>query len=121
MRKAFKKIFILIIISGIGYLVLRIYQLFKGLIELDKTLPQYLGNIIGEVPIVSIVAVFNKITITVKFNKDVIKKNKGLENIVSDYVTDFYPIFKADNVKVLIEELKEEKKKKEKPAPKEKK
>jgi len=108
MRKTFKKFVTLLIISGIGYLGLKIYQLFKGLIELDKTLPQYLGNIIGEVPIVSIVAVFNKITITVKFNKDVIKKNEGLENIVRDYVTDFYPIFKTDNVKVLIEELEEE-------------
>ena len=116
MRKTFKKILALLIISGIGYLGLKIYQLFKGLIELDKTLPQYLGNIIGEVPIVSIVAVFNKITITVKFKQDVIKKNEGLEKIVSDYVTDFYPIFKANNVTVLIEELKEEK---EEPAPKE--
>lgn len=118
MKNTFKKFFTLLIISGIGYLGLKIYQLFKALIELDKTLPQYLGNIIGEVPIVSIVAVFNKITINVKFKKDVIKKNEGLENIISDYVTDFYPIFKADNVKVLIEELKEEK---EKPSKKEKK
>ena len=117
MRKTFNKILALIIISGIGYLGLKIYQLFKGLIELDKTLPQYLGNIIGEVPIVSIVAIFNKITITVKFNQDVIKKNEGLKKIVSDYVTDFYPIFKAGNVKVLIEELEEEK---EDPVPKEK-
>ncbi|MCK5052312.1 MAG: hypothetical protein KAS53_11360 [Candidatus Cloacimonetes bacterium] len=118
MKNTFKKFFTLLVISGFGYLGLKIYQLFKGLIELDKTLPQYLGNIIGEVPNVSIVAVFNKITITVKFKKDVIKKNEGLEKIISDYVTDFYPIFKADNVNVLIEELKEEK---EKTAPKEKK
>ena len=118
MRKTFKKFFTLLIVSSIGYLVFKIYQLLKGLIELDKTLPQYLSNIIGEVPIVSIVTVINKITITVKFSQDVIKKNKGLENIVKDYVTDFYPIFKTDNVKVLIEELEEEK---EKPAPKEKK
>ena len=109
MRKTFNKILALIIISSIGYLGLKIYQLLKGIIELDKTLPQYLGNIIGEVPIVSIVALFNKITITVKFKKDVIKKNKGLEKMVIDYVTDFYPIFKASNVKVLIEELEEEK------------
>ncbi len=117
MRKTFNKILALIIISGIGYLGLKIYQLLKGIIELDKTLPQYLGNIIGEVPIVSIVAIFNKITITVKFNQDVIKKNEGLEQMVIDYVTDFYPIFKASNMKVLIEELEEEK---EEPAPKEK-
>ena len=104
-------------ISSIGYLGLKIYQLLKGIIELDKTLPQYLGNVIGDVPIVSIVAVFNKITITVKFNQNVIKKNEGLDKIVTDYVTDFYPIFKANNVKVLIEELKEEK---EEPIPKEK-
>ena len=117
MKKTFKKLFALIIISGIGYLGLKIYQLLKGLIELDKTLPQYLGNIIGEVPIVSIIANFNKITITVKFDQEVIEKNKGLDKIVTDYVTDFYPIFKANNVKVLIEELKEEK---EVPAPKEK-
>ncbi len=116
MIKTFKKFFTLLIISGIGYLGFKIYQLLKGLIELDKTLPQYLGNIIGEVPIVSIVTVINKITITVKFNKEVIKKNKGLENIVRDYVTDFYPIFKADNVKVIIEELIEKSKK---PSPKE--
>ena len=118
MRKTFKKFITLLIISGIGYLGLKIFQLIKGLIELDKTLPQYLSNIIGEVPTVSIVTVINKITITVKFNKEVIKKNKGLENIIRDYVTDFYPIFKPDNVKVVIEELKEEK---EKPVPKEKK
>jgi hypothetical protein len=117
MKKTLKKFFTLLLISGIGYLGLKIYQLLKGIIELDKTLPQYLGNIIGEVPIVSIVSVLNKITITIKFDQDVIKKNKGLEKIVSDYVTDFYPIFKASNVKVLIEELKEEK---EKPVPKEK-
>ena len=116
MIKVFKKFFTLLIISGLGYLGLKIYQLLKGLIELDKTLPQYLSNIIGEVPVVSITAVFNKITITVKFNQDVIKKNKGLENIVKDYVTDFYPIFKADNVKVIIEELIEKSKK---PSPKE--
>ena len=47
-----------------------------------------------------------------------IKKNEGLEKIISDYVTDFYPIFKASNVKVIIEELKEGK---EKSTPKEKK
>lgn len=110
MKKTLKKLFTLLLVSGIGYLGLKIYQLLKGLIELDKTLPQYLGNIIGEVPIVSIVAIFNKITITIKYKKDVIKKNEGLVNIVSDYVTDFYPIFKAGNVKVLIEELKEEEK-----------
>ena len=118
MRNTLKKFFTLLIISGIGYLGLKIYQLFKGLIELDKTLPQFLGNIIGEVPIVSIVAVFNKITITIKSNRDIIKKNEGLEVMVSDYVTDFYPIFKASNVKVIIEELKEGK---EKSTPKEKK
>ena len=108
MKKTLKRVFALILISGIGYLGLKLYQLFKGLIELDKTLPQYLGNIIGEVPIVSITAAFNKITIKVKFDKDVLKKNEGLENIVRDYVTDFYPIFKTENVKVLIEELEEE-------------
>ena len=118
MRKFFKKFFTLLIISGVGFLLIRIYQLFKGIIELDKTLPQYLGNIIGEIPVVSIVAAFNKITITIKYKKEFIKKNEGIEDMVKDYVTDFYPIFKADNVTVIIEELKEEK---EKPTPKEKK
>ncbi|MDA3813587.1 MAG: hypothetical protein PF570_04965 [Candidatus Cloacimonetes bacterium] len=111
MIKTFKKLITLLIISGLGYLGLKIYQLLKGLIELDKTLPQYLGNIIGEVPTVSITAVFNRITIAIKYGEEIIKKNEGLENIARDYVTDFYPIFKADNVKVLIEELKEEKEK----------
>jgi len=107
MKKTLKRIFALTLISGIVYLGLKLFQLFKGLIELDKTLPQYLGNIMGEVPIVSIAASFNKITVKVKFDKDVLKKNEGLENIVLDYVTDFYPIFKAEKVKVLIEELEE--------------
>jgi len=118
MIKMFKKFLTFLIISGLGYLVIRIYQLFKGLIELDKTLPQYMGNILGEIPVVSIVAAFNKITITIKYNKEIIKKNEGIGNIVKDYVTDFYPIFKAKNVKVNIEDLKEEKKK---TSPKEKK
>jgi len=118
MIKMFKKFLTFLIISGLGYLVIKIYQLFKGLIELDKTLPQYMGNILGEIPVVSIVAAFNKITITIKYNKEIIKKNEGIGNIVKDYVTDFYPIFKAKNVKVNIEDLKEEKKK---TSPKEKK
>ena len=118
MRKTFQRFFTLLLISGIGYLGLKIYQLFKGVIELDKTLPQYLGNIIGEIPIISIVAMLNKLTITIKYKKNVIKKHKDLDNMVKDYVIDFYPIFKANNVKVLIEELKEEK---EKPSTKEKK
>ncbi len=37
--------------------------------------------------------------------------------MVIDYVTDFYPIFKASNVKIIIEELEEEK---EEPVPEEK-
>lgn len=118
MKKKFTMFLTFLIISGVGYLGIKIYQLFKGLIELEKTLPQYLGNIIGEVPVVSIVAAFNKIAVTVRYKKELIKKNEGLDEIVKDYITDFYPIFKANNVKVKIEELREEK---EKPTPKEKK
>lgn len=86
---------------------MKLYQIFKGLIDLDKTLPQYLGNIIGETPEVSIQAALNKITVTVKYSRNIIKNNDGLENIVTDYVTDFYPIFKADRLNVIIEEASE--------------
>ncbi|MCF7858553.1 MAG: hypothetical protein K9N07_04415 [Candidatus Cloacimonetes bacterium] len=104
MKKFLKFIFTLASIAGIGYISLKLYQLIKGLIELDKTLPQYLGNIIGDVPKISISSNLNNISITVIYSKEVIEKNENLENIVRDYVTDFYPIFKADKVTVVIEE-----------------
>ncbi|MDP8267509.1 MAG: hypothetical protein P9L97_02155 [Candidatus Tenebribacter davisii] len=112
--KVLKFIFNFLVVSVIGYIAYNIYQLLKGLIELDKTLPQYLGNIVGEIPVVSITAAFNKITITIKYSKAVIKKNETLKEIITDYVTDFYPIFKAKNITVLIEELKETPKPKDK-------
>jgi len=107
MNNKIKKFFTLILITSIGYLFMKFYQIFKGLIELDKTLPQYLGNIIGEKPEVSIQASLNRITVIVKYSKDIIKKNDGLDNIVTDYVTDFYPIFKAAHLKVIIKEASE--------------
>lgn len=108
MGNKLKKFFTFFIMSCIGYLVIKLYLLFKGLIELDKTLPQYLGNIIGDMPIVSINASFNNITITVKYEEEVIKKNEDLENIVKDYVKDFYPIFKRAHLKIIIDNIKNE-------------
>ena len=106
--KFFKKLITLAIFSAIGYLGYKIFGIIKATIDLDKVLPQYLENVYGEKPSVSIQLTLNKVTLTAGFSKTLFKKKEELEKAIGDYVTDFYPAICPKYLDVVVTENTEE-------------
>ena len=104
MNRHFRKVLGLAFISSLIYLSYKVYLKIKGLIELDKTLPQYLENVIGEKPEVNITYTLNKYTVSVCFSKEILEKNKDLETTVLDYISDFYPMLKKNKISIELVE-----------------
>ena len=91
MVRFLKKAITLAILSAIGYIGYKIFKIIKATIDLDKALPQYLENVYGEKPTISIQLTFNKITLTAGFSNKLLDKKEELEKAIWDYVKDFYP------------------------------
>ncbi|MCK4653195.1 MAG: hypothetical protein KAU01_01995 [Candidatus Cloacimonetes bacterium] len=108
MKKPFKKFLNLAFLATIGYFGYKIYGKIKGVIELDKTLPQYLENIVGEKPKISINTTLNKITLNIAFSKEILDKNKDLEDTIRDYIGDFYPMIKLEKLEIVLKEKEPE-------------
>ena len=110
MKSSFGKLLKITFIGTIGYIGFKIYKKIRASIELDKTLPQYLENVIGEKPEVNITFTLNEYTVGVCFSKEVLEKNKDLETTVLDYISDFYPMLNIDKIKIKLNQREEKKK-----------
>ena len=100
MKKPFKKFLNLAFLATLGYFGYKIYGKIKGAIELDKTLPQYLENIVGEKPKVSVNTTLNQMILNITFSKKILDKNKDLEDTIRDYIGDFFPMINLDKLKI---------------------
>jgi hypothetical protein len=109
-KSFFGKLLKIAFIGAIGYVGFKIYKKIRAAIELDKTLPQYLENVIGEKPEVNITYTLNEYTISICFSKEIIAKNKELETTVRDYICDFYPMLNIDKIKIKLNQREEKKK-----------
>ena len=115
MGKFFKKLFTLAIFSALGYLGYKIFRIIKATIDLDKVLPQYMENVYGEKPLISIQITLNKIVLTAGFSKDLFNKKEELEKAIQDYIKDFYPAICEKRLEVnIIEQDAEAEKKSDK-------
>ena len=112
MKSSFGKLLKIAFIGAIGYVGFKVYEKIRAAIELNKTLPQYLENVIGEKPEVNITYTLNEYTVGVCFSKKILEKNKDLESTIKDYISDFYPMLTLDKIKIELNQ-KEEKKKAE--------
>ncbi len=110
MKGSFGKLLKIAFIGAISYAGYNIYKKIHAAIELDKTLPQYLENVIGEKPEVNITYTLNVYTISVCFSKEILEKNKDLETTVRDYICDFYPMLNIDKIKIELSKIEEKKK-----------
>ncbi len=108
MASFFKKLFWLGVFSVGGYYGFKFYKRIKSLSNLHNTLPQYLENIIGEAPKQKINLQFNKLVYDLWFTKETLEKNPNLEDMIREYIDDFYPVFKGMNVEINIAEKHEE-------------
>jgi hypothetical protein len=96
------------IVVGISYFAFQIYRKIKAAIELDKTLPQYLENLLGEKPTsFNVNLEFSGTSIEIVFSQRIIDENENIEQIVRDYLKDFYPMFKVEKLKIKISAMSE--------------
>ena len=108
MGKNFKNFVNFSILGFLGYIGYKLFSKVKGAIELDKTLSQYLENLFGEKPIsFNVNLELSGTNLDVVFSKKIIDENENIEQIIRDYVRDFYPMFKDENLKIKISALPE--------------
>jgi len=123
MKKFFSTIFWLGIFTGIGYYSYKLYNKIMSIVNISKTLPQYLENVIGEQPKVDINCTMTSANLKVLFSQKTLDKNDNIKEMVQEYINDFYPVFADGKLKIEVaakvakkeEEKPEEKKPVEKP------
>lgn len=108
MKSFFKKLFWFGVFSVGGYYAFKFYKRIKSLSNLHNTLPQYLENIIGEAPKQKINLQLNRLVYDLWFTKETLDKNPNLEDMIREYIDDFYPVFKGLTIEININEKTQE-------------
>ena len=104
MKKFFKNVFWLGVFSAVAYYGYKFYQRVKSLSNLHNTLPQYLENIIGESPKQKINMQLKSLVYDLWFTKETLEQNDNIEEMIREYIDDFYPAFKGMNIEININE-----------------
>lgn len=104
MSKGLKKICGYIILIVIGFFGYTLFRKIKAVVELSKTLPQYLKNILGEKPRFDFNMNLHRIIMTFHLSPDILKKNPDLEETILDYINDFYPVLSRKRIEIKLVE-----------------
>ncbi|HPY95897.1 MAG TPA: hypothetical protein PL063_01645 [Candidatus Cloacimonadota bacterium] len=91
MKKFWKSLFTIAAISGASYVGYKGYKRISSVTKLSKSLPDYLENVIGEKPKVSISMTLNQISISLGISQEAYDKELELESLIREYIEDFYP------------------------------
>lgn len=70
---------------------LKAYKRINGIVKLSKSLPEFLNNVYGEKPKISINRTFNTMIIKAGFAQETIDKHTDIETTIREYIDDFYP------------------------------
>ena len=120
MKKFCKKVFWYGLISFIVYHGYKFYLKIKAALEIDKTLPLYLKNTVGEEPEISLTIAFPQSILKLGFSKEILNKDKELKAKIEEYINDLYPALSGGKLKLDIYEKAEEKPKETEKKPKKK-
>jgi len=115
MKKFFKNVFWLGVFSAVAYYGYKFYQRIKSLSNLHNTLPQYLENIIGESPKQKINLQLKSLVYDLWFTKETLEKNDNIEEMIREYIDDFYPAFKGMDIQISINEKSDDNETEEEP------
>ncbi len=118
MKKFFSTLFWLSVFGAIGYYAYKLYNKIMSIVNISKTLPQYLENVIGEQPKVDIKCTMTSANLKVLFSQKVLDKNDNIKEMIQEYINDFYPVFADGKLKIEVAAKvakKEEEKTDEKP------
>ena len=90
-----KKIFKGIAIGGAAVLAahfgFKTYKRISSIAKLSKSLPEFLKNVYGEEPRLSVNRSFNTMSIRAGFSEETLEKHNDIETTIREYVDDFYP------------------------------
>ena len=115
MKKFFKNVFWLGVFSAVAYYGYKFYQRIKSVSNLHNTLPQYLENIIGESPKQKINLQLKSLVYDLWFTKETLEKNDNIEEMIREYIDDFYPAFKGMDIQISINEKSDDNETEEEP------
>lgn len=89
-------------------LLLKLYRLIKDAIELDKSLQRYLDNKFDEKSKIEIAITCCKMNITAHLSSRTIKKYPDIENVIVEYIRNYYPGFNKYKIAIKIVEQEPE-------------
>ncbi len=91
MRKFFKAILFIGGTALAAHFGMKAYKRVNGVVKLSKSLPEFLSNVYGEKPKLSINRGFNNMAIKVGYSQEIIDKYSDIEATIREYIDDFYP------------------------------
>ncbi len=104
MKKFLKNLVVLGILAMGGYCVYKFVVRLKQTLKLDKSLPLFLKNTMGEEPGIQINLQFRSLAIILKFSAETLARETDIEQFVLEYIEDFYPALAQMALTVRLEE-----------------
>lgn len=91
MKKFFKAILFIGGTALAAHFGMKAYKRVNGVVKLSKSLPEFLSNVYGEKPKLSINRGFNNMAIKVGYPQEILDKYTDIEATIREYIDDFYP------------------------------
>lgn len=107
MNKFFKTILFLGGTAAAAHFGMKAFKKINGTVKLSKSLPEFLSNVYGERPKMSMTRTLNYIKIGVGFSQEILDKHTDIETTIREYIDDFYPEVGKCSVDIEVH-LKEE-------------
>jgi len=111
MKKFFKNTLIVAGVALAAHFGVKAYKRINGVIKLSKSLGDFLNNVYGVKPKISINSGINTINannIKVEFPKEILDKYTDIETTIREYIDDFYPELAKTRINIDIQPLTEE-------------
>ncbi len=91
MKKFFKTALVLGGTALAAHFGMKAYKRINGIVKLSKSLPEFLNNVYGAKPKLSINRTFNAMNIKAGFPQEILDKHTDIETTIREYIDDFYP------------------------------
>lgn len=111
MKKFFKNTLIVAGVALAAHFGVKAYKRINGVVKLSKSLGDFLNNVYGTKPKVSInsgINTINSTNIKVQFPQEILDKYTDIETTISEYIDDFYPELAKTKINIDIQPLTEE-------------
>jgi len=111
MKKFFKNTLIVAGVALAAHFGVKAYKRINGVVKLSKSLGDFLNNVYGTKPKVSInsgINTINSTSIKVQFPQEILDKYTDIETTISEYIDDFYPELAKTKINIDIQPLTEQ-------------